>query len=146
MVVCGGQDVSANKLSSCLVLDHANQTWEENIMGSLPQPGYNHAVVTLNTIGNFMIKTTIDFLPQGSQQWLVGPRVPESMHTNQFSPCAVVISERSFLTISYGRIREYEANKEQPTSEAGWQEATKWPRLQTRRTGCQGAARSMEKW
>ena len=51
--------------------------------------------------------------------------------STMISPCAVVIGERSFLAISDREIREYEVNKEQPTSEAGWQEATKWPRLQT---------------
>ena len=107
-------------------------------MGSLPQPRYGHAVVTLNNIGNYIIggsgdshnnRRTTSFLAQGSQQWEAGPAIS----ANMWSPCAVAIRERSFLAI-YGReIREYEVNKEQPTSEAGWQEATKWPRLQTSR-------------
>ena len=98
-------------------------------MGSLPQPRYGHAVVTLNNIGNYMIGgfgasnsgISTDFLPTGSQQWAAGPEIPVSM----WSPCAVVISERNFLAIAGFEIREYEVNKEQPTSEAGWQEATK---------------------
>ena len=136
VAVCGGLDARGNHLSSCLVLDLANQRWEDNTMGPLPQPRYGHAVVTLNNIGNYLIGGTASnnrrstvFLPKGSQQWVAGPAIPVSMS----SPCAIAIRERSFLAI-YGReIREYEVNKEQPTSEAGWQEATKWPRLQTSR-------------
>ena len=102
-------------------------------MGPLPQPRYYHAVVTLNNIGSYMIggfgasnngRSTV-FLPKGSQQWEAGPAIPVHMT----EPCAVVISERRFLAIYEREIREYEVNKEQPTSDAGWQEATKWPQL-----------------
>ena len=112
-------------------------------MGSLPQPRYSHAVVTLNNIGNYIIgggasnteRSTV-FLPQGNQQWAAGPAIPVSMST----PCAIAIGERSFLAIFGREIREYEVNKEQPTSEAGWQEATKWPQLQTGRTDWPGCS------
>lgn len=139
VAACGGADDDWT-LSSCLVLDLANKRWEENSMGPLPQPRVYHAVVTLNTIGNFMIGGSVhrdgieggaggttDFLPQGSQQWEAGPTIP----VNMWAPCAVVISETSFLAIYGNEIREYQVNKEQPTYETGWQEANKWPRLQT---------------
>ena len=114
-------------------------------MGSLPQPRESHAVVTLNNIGNYIIggfgagseETTTDFLQQGSQQWVAGPAIPVNMQQG----CAVVISERSFLAIYRKEIREYEVNKEQPTSEAGWQEATKWPKLQTDRIWWPGCSK-----
>lgn len=113
-------------------------------MGSLTQPRYEHAVVTLNNIGNYIIggdgindATTTDFLPQGSQQWVAGPAIPVDM----YHPCAVVISERNFLAIYGNNILEYEVNKEQPTSEAGWQEANKWPQLQTRRYNWPGCSK-----
>ena len=53
-------------------------------------------------------------------------------------PCAVAIDERSFLAIYNNDIREYQVDIANPTTDANWQEATKWPQLQTRRRypGC----------
>ena len=66
------------------------------------------------------------------------PQLPVEMRS---SPCSVVISERNFLVI-YGRdIREYQVDIDDPTSDDGWQEATKWPQLQTARYYWPGCAR-----
>ena len=55
------------------------------------------------------------------------------------TPCAVQISQLSFLAIHGKNIREYQVDVANPTSSSGWQEANKWPRLQTirkRKPGC----------
>ena len=54
-------------------------------------------------------------------------------------PCAVKISNQSFLIIHNTDIREYEVDITNPTSDSGWQTATKWPRMKTsreRNPGC----------
>ena len=54
-------------------------------------------------------------------------------------PCAVRITQLSFLVIHNHDIREYQVDIADPTSLLGWQSANKWPRLQSRRTrnpGC----------
>ena len=58
------------------------------------------------------------------QQWVAGPAIPVKMGLGL---CAV--------TIWGNKIREYQADIANPTSDAGWQEGTKWPALQTRRGG-----------
>ena len=145
VATCGG--VVGNGftyLASCLVYNLENQRWEENMMGPLPQPRQGHAVVTLKNVGNYMIggyvnnfnnERTTDFLAPGSQKWVVGPTIPMDM----YQPCAVVISDISFLAIYGNKICEYQANTDQPTSYAGWVFATKWPQLQFSRdsgAGC----------
>ena len=68
---------------------------------------------------------------------MAGPTIPLEMYL----PCAVVISDVSFLAISWNDIREYMVNKEQPTSQSGWQQANKWPQLQTIRYGWHGCSK-----
>ena len=55
-------------------------------------------------------------------------------------PCAVQISQLSFLAIHGNDIREYQVDVANPTSSSGWQEANKWPRLQTERGAQPGCA------
>ena len=55
--------------------------------------------------------------------------------------CSVVISETSFLVIGGRNIREYQVDLDNPTSDDGWQEATKWPQLQTARYWWPGCAK-----
>ena len=144
IAACGGTDGSFNEFASCLVLDVENQRWDENTMGPLPQPRYSHAVVTLKNIGNYLIGgqpssnngRTTDFLAKGSQGWVAGPEIPVLM---DIGPCAVEISETSFLAIFGHNIREYQVDIGNPTTDVNWQEATKWPQLQTYRSfqfGC----------
>ena len=114
-------------------------------MDSLPQPRYNHAAVTLKSIGTYLIggfrfsdnRRTTDFLPVGGRLWVSGPSIPVDMN----QPCAVVIGKRSFLTIFQTNIREYQVDVNNPTSFDGWQEATKWPQLLTNRRKGPGCAR-----
>ena len=146
IATCGGYDGSY--LSSCLVLDLVNQRWNESMMGSLTMARHKSAAVTLNYIGVFIIgggttnnKRTSDFLPTGSMQWQTGPVPPVDMT----HPCAVPITPTSFLAI-YGRnIMEFDAAIDGPTSNSGWLEAGRWPKLRTSRYQSPGCARVGQK-
>ena len=147
IAVCGGYDGSS--LASCLTLDVENQRWDDNTMGPLTMKRRFHAVVTLKNIGNYVIGgdtnnnagRTTDFLAQGSRQWQAGPALPVGMD----SPCAVTIGDDNFLAIHRKNIREYEVNIANPTSDSGWQQSTKWPQLQTRRTHWHGCIKIDQK-
>ena len=144
MAVCGGH-LRSGGTASCLVLDKETGTWDGSRLGSLTQPRDWHTAVTLENIGNYLIggrvhsswvKTT-DYLAPGSQEWVSGPQLPMGMG---LGPCSVVISDKSFLVIYGIDIREYQVDIGNPTSDNGWQEATKWPQLQTSRIfwpGCE---------
>ena len=101
--------------------------------------------MTLKNIGNYLIGgytdsydgRTTDFLAKGSQGWVAGPEMPVPM----YYPCAVEISSRSFLAIYGNDIREYQVDIGNPTTDANWQEATKWPQLQTSRRYQLGCAK-----
>ena len=148
VALCGGL-IPGNPTASCLVLDKETGTWDGSRLGSLTQPRYRHTAVTLKNIGNYLIggdccypsynsRRTTDYLAQRSQDWVSGPQLPVEMHNG---PCSVVISERSFLVIYGNNIREYEVDIDDPTSNDNWQEATKWPQLQTARYWWPGCAK-----
>ena len=145
--ICGGRDEDGNWLASCLLLDVGNQRWEENIeiMRPMTKPRARHAVVTLKDIGSYAIggdgannQRTTDFLrqgrgaAQGKHIWEAGPEIPVSM---EYNPCTIVINDRSFLAIYGNDIREYRVDIADPIAETGWEEATKWPQLQSGGTG-----------
>ena len=125
-------------VASCLLLDLEKQEWEENVIGDLPQLRSYHAAVTVETIGTYLIgggrvpslhdnmTRTTDFLPAGKTHWVVGPEPPVDMYI----PCAVSISELAFLVTDGKDILEYQVDINDPTSTSGWQETTKWPRLE----------------
>ena len=128
LAVCGGTIET-----SCLVLDKERGTWDGSTLGPLPQKRNHHTAVTLKNIGSYLIggwsygnPSTTDFLPAGEQQWISGPQPP----VNMYLPCAVVIGDKKFLGISGSNIREYQVDIDNPTSDDGWQEATRWPQLQ----------------
>ena len=136
---CGG--VNDTRITeSCLLLNQETQTWEGNIMSDLVLRRRDHAVVSLNNIGTFILGGwessdagwTTDFLAQGSLEWVAGARLPLSMWGGH---CAVQISPLSFLAIVYGNIREYLVNVDNPVSDNGWQDGSKWPRLKAARSG-----------
>ena len=147
LATCGGYD-GGNWLASCLVFNPQNQTWDEDTIGDMPYRRAHQAVVTLDNIGVYMIggygarvdrHGTTDFLAQDSQQWVEGPTIPGSGPGSMLRPCAVAISQISFLAIHFHSIVEYQVNIENPSSNEGWQEWSKWPQLQSRRTfqpGC----------
>ena len=141
VTLCGGWVKASSLTKSCLVLDIENQRWEKNVIGDLTVYRYEHAAVSVENVGTYLIggasenpgmnPTTTDFLASGLTQWTWGPRLPVSMH----SPCVVRISQLSFLAIHGHNIREYQVDVANPTSSSGWQEANKWPTLQTYRGG-----------
>ena len=62
-----------------------------------------------------------DFLAADTMQWQDGPSLPGDMRS--FDPCAVTISDTSFLTICGNDIREFDASVSGPTSNEGWRKA-----------------------
>ena len=146
MAVCAGSN-GTNHLASCLVLIMETLSWDRDLMGPLPAPRYGPTVVTLKNIGNYMIgggtpgnPLTTDFLASGSRHWVSGPAIPKPMTY----PCSVVISERVFLVINSKNVLEYQVDLSNPSSDAGWQEASSWPQLQSThgsRPGCSKVGR-----
>ena len=122
------------------MLDVENQLWDETLMGDLPlHPNQGHrsyaAPVTVENVGTYLIggdgnmRRTSDFLAAGSTEWATGPAIPVDMRY----PCAVSISQLSFLIIYERNIREYQVDTTNPTSFSGWQLASKFPQLQAKR-------------
>ena len=148
MAVCAGYS-GTDHLASCLVLIMETLSWDGDLMGPLPAPRYGPTVVTLRNIGNYMIgggatgnPLTTDFLASGSRHWVSGPAIPERMTY----PCSVVTSERGFLVIDGNskNVLEYQVDLSNPSSDAGWQEASSWPQLQSThgsRPGCSKVGR-----
>ena len=128
------------------MLDQINQRWDESRMGSLTKKRSDSAVATLNNIGVFIIggghqARTSDFLPAGQMQWQEGPAVPVDM----WYPCAVTITNTSFLSIYGTVIREFDAAIAGPTSSSGWREAGRWPSLGSYRDNSPGCAKVGQK-
>ena len=141
VTLCGGS-LGSSITSSCLVLDIENQRWEEHVIGKMTMSRWYHAAVSVESVGTYLIggfstnmKTTTEFLKEGKSEWVSGPTIPAEMDL----PCAIRITQLSFLVIHNHDIREYQVDIADPTSLLGWQSANKWPRLQSRRTrnpGC----------
>ena len=155
IATCGGED--GNSLSSCLVLDTSTGQWEENRMEPLLQERYLHAAVTLEgqvyviggQAGSSSTGSTTEVLPAGSKTWEQGPEFPRYMSSpgspkfqvRMATPCAVAISTTSFLVICEKEIREFDASTAGPTSNQGWAEEAKWPKLETNREFWPGCAK-----
>lgn len=145
IATCGGWVDDDNRLSSCLVLDTSTGQWEENRMEPLLQERTYHAAVTLEgqvyVIGGQGSRSTAsstEVLPAGSSSWEQGPRIPVEMF---YGPCAVAISTTSFIVFYRKEIREFDASTAGPTSNQGWAEEAKWPKLETSRTDWPGCAK-----
>ena len=147
IAICGGVEQGVWTSASCLVLDQANQVWNDTIMGSLTMARENGAAVTLNHVGVFIIggegtsKTTSEFLAAGIMQWQQGPNIPVNMER----PCAVAISASGFLAIYHDNIREFDVVTAGPISSQGWKSASTWPKLKTSRAGWPGCAKLGQK-
>jgi len=138
IVTCGGEvTVELLDTASCIGLDLDKNLWDENMIGNLPKPRSQQAVVSMENIGTYLIggytdmKRTTDFLAEGTTEWIVGPGIPVDMDR----PCAVSISNQSFLTIGDTGILEYQVDFRNLTSISGWQNATEWPTLKTQDRG-----------
>ena len=151
VVICGGSTTATE--SSCFALNVVHQMWEDvdtNFWsnGKLSMPRTSHAAVSFENIGTYLIggaktsnKRTTDFLGYKAEQWTAGPDIPVDM----VSPCAVRISELSFLTIYGKNIREYQVDVSHPTSNNGWQSPSKFPQLQTARSHQPGCSKIGDK-
>ena len=144
---CGGFAGSA-RTASCNVLDPVTQRWDESRMGSLTMERGYAAVARLNHIGVFIVGgaynnngRTSEFLAAKTMHWQEGPALPVAMT----HPCAVTITQRSFLSIQGTDIREFDAALAGPTSTEGWREAGRWPRLKTSREYNPGCAKVGQK-
>ena len=84
---------------TCLVFDPVSGTWEKH--STLDQSRISSTVVNLPQ-GLFLIgddlydETTSSFLPNGSTEWVAGPKVPG---TGATGTCALPTGETSFLVI-----------------------------------------------
>ena len=147
IATCGGKvgPYGHGTSSSCLVLDKSRR-WDASRMGNLTMPRYMSASASLNSVGTFIVGgfdseilggDTTDFLAAGSMQWQQGPPLPALMN----SPCAVTITDTSFLVIEDDSIHEFDSAIAGPTSREGWREAGRWPRLKTRRRNQAGCAK-----
>ena len=157
IAICGGGEQGVWTSASCLVLDQANQIWNRTIMGSLTRAREDSAAVTLSHVGVFIIggtsrktsgrgpmaenQRTSEFLETGSMQWQAGPALPEDMA----QPCALAISNTSFLVIHHNIIREFDVVTDGPISSEGWRRASTWPILKTSRAGWPGCAKLGQK-
>ena len=114
-------------------------------MEPLLQKRFSHAAVTLEgqvyVIGGYggsSAGSTTEVLPAGSKTWQQGPQIPVEV---QYGPCAVAISATSFLVFYRKEIREFDASTAGPTSNQGWAEEAKWPKLETSRALWPGCAK-----
>ena len=138
VVACGG---IPRKTTSCLALDVENHRWDENVIGPLPQWRALGAAVTVENVGTYLIggyssdmASTTDFLAKETTEWVAGPSTPIPLAY----PCAVRISKLSILVFYKKDIREYQVDVANPTSNSGWQDASKWPQLQVHRSSGAG--------
>ena len=114
-------------------------------MEPLLQGRRDHAAVTLEGQvyviggrGSSTSSSTTEVLPAGSTSWQKGPEIPVQM---KYGPCAVAISTTSFLVVHEKEIREFDASTAGPTSNQGWAEETKWPKMETTRYWWPGCAK-----
>lgn len=122
IVTCGGEtDNGFNK--SCLSLQGS---WVGGLVGDLPNDRSHGSAVTLPGHGVYLLggdahamRVTSDLLKSGSDVWVAGPALPESMAF----PCTVALST-SFLTVNGRSVREYDIS-------SGWKSQNTWPYLQT---------------
>ena len=145
---CGG--LQTGSISSiCSVFNPATQTWDENEIGKMTQPRWMHAAVTLTNVGTYIFggyyeptPGTSEFLPRGSRQWVVGPKIPNLGPNLQVDlPCTVAISDFSILLFHERDIFEYQVDIANPVKDDGWQERSKWPQLLTTRMYPLGCSR-----
>ena len=138
VATCGGTADNIKVKTSCLVLDVANQSWDDRRLGDLTMPRVHGAVAVLRDIGVFYLggmdpeirsktTSTSDFLAARSLQWTAGPTLP-TLSTSMAGFCAVPITPTSFITIDNDSIFEFDASIAGPTSNEGWK---KWPEVKT---------------
>ena len=131
LAVCGGYWSGKPASSDCLVLNTTSRQWERGVLGGLLGDSV-FGVVTLD-VGTYMVHPRLSsFLPSGEREWIAGPNPPQQVQ------CATGISADSFLTFGGTSVRQFDSNKNGPTSEQGWVPEGVWPDLLVERIrpGC----------
>ena len=131
-------------LGDCLVLDVENQVWKAGVIGQVLTSENTHLAAVTMPVGVYLIGGTkapqkTEVLLAGTTHWQKGPQIPT--YASMRIPCAVVISDRSFLAIYEKNIIEFDTSAAGPTSNAGWKDSSTYPRLQTSRTAWPGCAK-----
>ena len=90
-------------------------------------------------IGGANAQQKTEVLLAGTTHWQWGPQIPT--WASMRIPCAVVISDQSFLAIYEKNIIEFDTSVAGPISNAGWKDSSTYPRLQTSRTSWPGCAK-----
>ena len=142
IATCGGV-TGGDKVNDCLVLDVENQDWKTGVIGPLINSGNIYqAVVTMSNavyvIGGFYASDKMEMLLAGTTHWQEGPPPPVDTWTgsgDMVFPCAVAISETSFLSMFETTIIEFD------TSSAGWKDLSTYPKLKTKRGYWPGCAK-----
>ena len=142
IATCGGV-TGGDKVNDCLVLDVQNQDWKTGVIGPLINSGniYQAAVTMSNAvyvIGGFYASEKMEMLLAGTTHWQEGPPPPVDTWTHSGDmvfPCAVAISETSFLSMFETTIIEFD------TSSAGWKDLSTYPKLKTKRGYWPGCAK-----
>jgi len=146
IATCGGvtgSEWDSTPLGDCLVLDVENQVWKTGVIGPLINSGNSHqAAVTMSdavyVIGGFYASNKMEVLLAGTTQWQEGPPPPVDPWTRSgymVLPCAVAISETSFLSMYGTSIIEFD------TSSAGWKDLGTYPKLKIDRRYWPGCAK-----
>ena len=143
IVSCAGH-TSANipLLSDCRILDVENKDWKVGTIGQLVTRGNTHSAAVTMPVGVYLIGGTkatrkTEVLLAGTTHWQKGPQIPLFMQ----APCAVAISDESFLAIFKDNIIEFDTSAAGPTSNAGWKDLSTYPKLQKSRVSWPGCAK-----
>ena len=124
----------------CLVLEKL--VWKEGLMGQLLTPRNAYPAVVTMPVGVYLIGGTkaekkTEFLQADTMKWQRGPALPVPMD----GPCAVKISESSFLVIQNKHIIEFDTTSAGLKSDEGWQDMRKYPELTSARRTWPGCAK-----
>ena len=145
IATCAGKaDSGSFLLGDCLVLDVDNQVWKTGLIGQLLTRENTHLAAVTMPVGVYLIgganaQQKTEVLLAGTTHWQWGPQIPT--WASMRIPCAVVISDQSFLAIYEKNIIEFDTSVAGPISNAGWKDSSTYPRLQTSRTSWPGCAK-----
>ena len=143
VVTCGGSpDSNSPLLGNCLLLDTEDHAWKAGVIGEfMPSRNTHPAVVTMPVgvyvIGGMTNQKSMELLSAGETHWRVVSELPVIMK----APCAVKISERSFLAIFGKDIFEFDTEWFSQISKDGWSDTNAYPKLRTSRDAWPGCAR-----
>ena len=144
-------------LLDCIVLDTATRSWIPGlkplkklrthssavaltdgvfILGGTGSPYTSEFLPSTSLTARILPSATLNRAETRSHLWEEGPALPISMDYG----CAVAISDKAFMIINNGDIREFEISSGNPTSYSNWKASSAWPKLQMSRRGHPGCA------